>query len=110
MSVIWNKRGTIGGASAIVVIHYDEIGNESFHVFGGEVVRVFTVDERAPHDRVYEIASRADPATLQELIPKGVEIGHQYDQRHAAVAHAIDAMQRGNRHLSAVPATPLSKD
>lgn len=88
---------------AVVAVRFDERGDISYHVIGDERVRFFIIDERAPHDRVYEWTSRQDPAELRELIPAGTAIGSSSDERHAAIEHLVACSERGERHLSAVP-------
>ena len=86
----------------IVVLRFDEDGEQSYHVFGDAGVRLFIVDERVPHDRVYEVLSRDDPATFRDLIPEGAEVGSSQDDRHAAVSHRVDALRSGRKFLSVV--------
>jgi hypothetical protein len=86
----------------IVICHFDESGNESYHVFGDERVRLFIVDDRAPHDRVYEVTSRAPTEEFRNLIAEGETIGHSGDARHEAIKARIDAWQSGQPHLLAV--------
>lgn len=38
---------------SVVIVHFDEDGELDYHVCGKDV-RLFIVDGRAPHDRVYE--------------------------------------------------------
>jgi len=93
----------MGEIQAIVCVHFDERGEIDYRVFGGEEVRLFIVDDRAPHDRVYEWTRRDDPAAFRELVPEGAEIGHSGDERHEAIAARIDAFTSGKPHLSVVP-------
>lgn len=85
----------------VVVVHFDEDGDWSYHVFG-EKVRLFIVDERAPNDRVYEYLSRSEPSYLRDLIPAGSDIGNQNDERHEAIKHRVLAAGEGRSHLSVV--------
>lgn len=87
------------GITGIVVVHFDEDGEQSYHVFGSDV-RLFIVDERAPNDRVYEVLSRDDPATFRELVPEGAEIGSSEDERHQAIVHRINALRDGKPFLN----------
>ena len=86
-------------SEAIVVLHSDEDGEQSYHVFG-DGVRLFVVDERVPNDRVYEVLSRDDPATLRDLIPEGSDIGSSQDERHPAIVHRINALRDGKPFLT----------
>lgn len=86
-----------------VIVHFDEDGEMNYSV-AGEGIRLLIVDDRTPHDRVYEWLPRATPEQIAALIPADATIGHSRDERHAAFAHAIKAAQRGERHLMVVPA------
>lgn len=88
---------------SIVAVHFDEHGEISYHVFGGEEVRLFIVDERAPNDRVYEWLPREDKTCFRKLIPVGTDIGSSHDERHGAIEHVINAVQSSKRHLAVVP-------
>lgn len=90
---------------AVVAVHFNEDGEISYRVVGGDAVRLFIVDDRAPNDRVYEWLPRDPAEALRELIPAGAEIGNSQDARHAAIAHRIMAEQEGRAHLSALPDT-----
>jgi hypothetical protein len=87
---------------AAVIVHFDEQGEINYRVIGGEDVRLFIVDERAPHDRVYEWLPRDDVSVFRGIIPEGVEIGSNSDARHAATAALINAAQEGKPHLTIV--------
>lgn len=91
-----------GATEHVVIVHFDEDGQINYRVFGDERVRLFIVDDRAPNDRIYEWLSREAPAELRALIPEGADIGSSQDERHAAIAARINAMQDGRRHLAAV--------
>jgi predicted Fe-Mo cluster-binding NifX family protein len=86
----------------IVVLRFDEDGEQSYHVFGDAGVRLFIVDERSPNDRVYEVLSRDDPATFRDLVPEGAEIGSSQDERHAAIEHRVNALRGGRPFLATV--------
>ncbi|MFE8106896.1 hypothetical protein [Sphingomonas melonis] len=88
------------GITGIVVVHFDEDGEQTYHVFGSEGIRLFIVDERAPNDRVYEVVSREDPATFRDLVPEGAEIGSSQDERHPAIVHRINALRDGKPFLT----------
>ena len=89
-----------------VIVRFDEDGELSYHVFGGESVRLFIVDERAPNDRVYEYTSRDDAQVFRQIIPADAEIGSQSDERHAAIAHTISAHIEGRPRLALVSPSP----
>jgi hypothetical protein len=93
--------GKLEEAEAVVVIHFDENGEQSYYVFGDKI-RLFTVDERVPNDRVYEWLSRSRPYMLRQLIPDDSEIGNQNDERHEAIKHRVLAADEGRKHLSVV--------
>lgn len=86
----------------IVVVHYDEDGEIGFRVFGDGKTRLFIVDERAPHDRVFEWTEREDMGAFRKLIPEGTEIGHGNDDRHAAISARVIAAASGKSHLNQV--------
>lgn len=88
---------------SIVAVRFDEQGDISYHVFGDDRVRLFIVDERCPHDRVFEWLPRAKIDTLRDLIPEGSTIGSSQDERHPAVKALIEAAMDGRSHLTAVP-------
>lgn len=85
----------------VVIVHFNEDGEMSYHVFG-EKVRLFIVDERVPNDRVYEWLSRSEPSQLREMIPAGSDIGNQNDERHEAIKHRVLAAGDGRSYLSVV--------
>lgn len=91
---------------AAVIVRFDEDGEINYHVIGGEAVRLFIVDERAPHDRVYEWLPRDEASVLREIIPAGTEIGSNQDERHEAVAAKVTARLAGKSHLSIVEPRP----
>lgn len=97
------SQNVSSAVEAIIVVQFDEDGELSYHVCGGETVRLFIVDERAPHDRVYEWLPRCDAATIRSIIPDGAPIGSSQDERHAAVENAVLSLMEGRPHLSVVP-------
>jgi hypothetical protein len=86
---------------AIVIVRFDEYGEQTYHVIGGEAVRLFIVDERCPNDRVYEWLPR-DPADEIKAILKDDPIGSSQDERHPAIAAKVLAFVDGKPHLSVV--------
>ena len=86
----------------MIVVRFDEAGDISYHVYGDERVRLFIVDERAPHDRVYEYTQRQPATAFRDLIPEDTEIGHSGDDRHEAIKARIEAWQDGVSHLRPV--------
>lgn len=87
------------GDRPVCVVHISENGDETYSVFGA--ARMLIIDERAPHDRIYEISSRMDARELAALIGES-EIGHAEDERHEAIAACINAAIDGRKHLSIV--------
>ena len=87
--------------NSAVIVRFDERGDIHYHVIGDDV-RLFIVDERCPHDRVFEITRRDSAETFREVIPEGSVIGHNQDDRHEAVMHRVLQAMDGEKHLSAV--------
>ena len=83
-----------------VIVHFDEEGELSYHICGNKV-RLFVVDERCPHDRVYEMTSRVSNADIGKIL-KNSPIGHSGDERHPAIKARIKAMLDDRSHLSVV--------
>lgn len=81
-----------------VIVHFDEHGELSYFAHGKHV-RLFIVDERAPHDRVYEWLPRCDVVEIAEIIPKSAVIGSSKDRRHKAAKLRIIAATEGRDHL-----------
>lgn len=82
----------------IVIVRFDEKGDPDFIITGDAPVRVFVIDERAPNDRVYELMNRAAKEEAIEAIGDS-EIGSNRDERHAAIAHKINALIDGKPRL-----------
>ncbi|KGM36185.1 hypothetical protein [Inquilinus limosus] len=61
-----------------VIVHWDEQGGMTFHVHGAGV-RLFTVDERAPDDRVFEIESRVEEKDIAAIL-RNDPVGHLGDR------------------------------
>ena len=86
---------------AVVIVRFDEAGEIEYYVSGKRAC-LFIVDERCPHDRVYEYTSRVAQSDIGEILGKS-EIGHSRDRRHAAIeAKVIAAMDGKRTHLSVV--------
>lgn len=64
----------------IVVVHFDRDGDCDFLASGD--LRLIIVDERAPHDRAYEIKGRDDQSAIWEIIGDEEKIGSCDDERH----------------------------
>lgn len=88
-----------------VIVRFDEYGNMDYFV-NGESVRFLIVDERAPHDRVYEWTNRATDEEIREIIPDDAEIGSANDSRHDAVKARVETITDGKPRLSVVPKEP----
>lgn len=86
----------------VVIVRFDEDGEIDYTVIGDDRVRLFIVDERAPHDRVYEYTSSDPVERLREIIPRGSIIGSQHDDRHEAIVARILAAREGRAHLEVV--------
>ncbi|SMF70631.1 hypothetical protein [Allosphingosinicella indica] len=86
----------------VVVIHFLADGDTTYRVFGDGPVRVLFVDEKAPHDRVYEWLSREPMEDLAAIVPEGGAVGSKSDARHPAIANAIEAALEGRPHLRPV--------
>lgn len=88
-------------APNLVIVTFDERGNIDFHACGSDV-RLLVIDERAPHDRIYEYLTRNTPREMAELIRGDETIGSKEDARHPALRAAILALMNGVPHLHAV--------
>jgi len=86
---------------AIAIVRFDENGELTYHVAGDERFRLFILDERAPHDRVYEWTPRETAEVVGGILGND-PIGHSKDERHAAIAAMIEAYQNGHPHLAVV--------
>lgn len=86
--------------TATVIVHFDERGEQSYHV-AGDSVQFFIVDERAPGDRVYEWLRRDDWAAINAIL-RDDPIGSSADERHEAIKHKILKRLDGKRHLEPV--------
>lgn len=75
-----------------VILHIDHEGYPTLHV-AGDPVTVLWVDERVPHDRVYQITERCAPDRLAEIIGDS-DVGHAGDGRNDNLAQAIAARLR----------------
>ncbi len=84
-----------------VIVHFATDGDMLYFV-NGESVRLFIVDERSPHDRVYEWLPRDTQGVIDTIIPADAEIGNNQDDRHAALTHAVLAWIDGKPHLEVV--------
>jgi hypothetical protein len=82
-----------------VVVHIDRDGSENYLACGD--VRLLVIDERTPHDRVYEMSSRITQEQLDAIIG-GSPVGSCADERHAAIAARINADIDGVSHLKVV--------
>lgn len=98
--------GGVAVSEAVIIVRFDEHGDIDYRVCGN--VRLFIVDERCPHDRVYEWLPRCDASEIREIIPEGSEIGSNQDERHAAIEHAVLSFMEGKPHLRAVDDGPNS--
>jgi len=83
-----------------VIVQFDEHGELTYHVQGN--TRLYIVDERAPHDRVYEWLPRATSDEIAEIIPVGEVIGSGQDERAEVLSHRIKAAISHVPHLAVV--------
>lgn len=79
---------------AVVVMHYDENGWLDVKIADpdGKVV-VLTVDDRVPHDRVYEHLTRDDPAEVLAVAPR--PWGNKNDDRQKQTEIKMHRMMTG---------------
>jgi hypothetical protein len=63
----------------LVIAHYEK-GSSSpkFYVMGSNI-RMLTIDENVPTDRVYEITTRSHPRVLDDLLDGSEVIGSRFD-------------------------------
>jgi hypothetical protein len=83
----------------ICVVHISENGEIDF-LLNGEAV-FLVVDERVPHDRVYQMTVQAPRAAINTLIG-GSPTGSRHDRRHAAAVHRIERALQGKSHLGII--------
>jgi|GEM_PF-963651 hypothetical protein len=81
---------------AVVIMHYDENGWLEVKIADpdGSVV-VLTVDDRVPHDRVYEHLLRVEPAEVLALAPR--PWGNKDDERQKQTEIKIHRLEHGLR-------------
>ncbi|AYJ87629.1 hypothetical protein D3Y57_19020 [Sphingomonas paeninsulae] len=79
---------------AMVIVHIDAQGSVDY-LAAGSGLRLFIVDERAPHDRVYEWLPRNSIAQIEEVMPADSEVGSSADARHPAIANRLHAEWAG---------------
>lgn len=84
-----------------VIVRFTQEGELEYLVSPDERVRLFIVDERCPNDRVYEWTQRVAPSEIVAVLGDD-PIGHSKDERHAAIAHVINAYVGGKPRLSVV--------
>ncbi len=86
--------------SGMVVLRFDENGDQTYHVIGNKI-RFFIVDERAPHDRVYEWLDRESADEVKAILGND-RIGSKQDGRHAAIRNAILSDLEGRARLKVI--------
>lgn len=84
-----------------IAVHIGTNGETSYLVPEGCATRLLIIDERAPHDRVYEITDRVEPATIEVAIG-GDPVGSKFDARHEATASRLRAAIESRPHLTIV--------
>lgn len=85
----------------IAIVRFDEDGYITYHVASDGRFRLFIVDERAPHDRVFEWTPRETGEQVAAILGDD-PIGSHQDERHLAIKALIEAHMEGRRHLSVV--------
>lgn len=89
------------GIEGLAIVRFDEHGEITYHIASDGRFRLFIVDERAPHDRVYEWTLRASGPEIADILGDD-PIGSNQDGRHQAVKALIEAQMDGRPHLSIV--------
>lgn len=82
----------------VVVVHFDHKGEITYMKPPG--VRLLIVDDRSPHDHVYEYTSELEQAAFAPFLEG--EIGSMHDARAQALARRIEAAMEGRPHLAPV--------
>lgn len=85
----------------VALLRWTEDGELQLGMFG-DGIRMLVIDERVPHDRVYEVTHREQLHALDALIPPGTEVGHADDERHEALVARMTALFNGKPHLRVV--------
>lgn len=88
--------------SAIVIVRQRNIGDFPELTIIGENVRVYSVCDYTPHDRVYEMTLRDDPAVFEQIIPPDSVIGSANDDRHEALSAKILEFVDGTPSLKVI--------
>lgn len=88
----------------VALIRFDEMGEMQLGIFG-QGVRLVVIDERAPHDRVYEVTHREPLKALNRLVSPDEPIGHANEARHEAMVARMTALFAGKPHLQVVGGT-----
>ena len=88
------------GADAPVVVVHIGIGGDVNYLMAGPV-DFFVVDERSPHDRVYQMTHEATRDGIAAVLGEDA-IGSRHDARHPAIAARIIAAAEGASHLREV--------
>ena len=83
----------------VVVVHIAEDGAFRYLVHGE--ARLLIVDERAPHDRVYEITDQVPAQEIANVL-RDDAIGSRNDDRHEAISARILTFINGRPHLRVV--------
>jgi hypothetical protein len=94
--------GHVADLRPVAVVRWTDDGEMQLGIFG-DGVRMLVIDERSPHDRLFEITHREPLRALDALVPAGSEIGHRDDDRHDAMVERMRSLFEGKPHLTAVP-------
>lgn len=90
--------------AGVAIVRFDQNGEITYHVASDSRFRLFIVDERAPHDRVYEWTMRASGEEVAAILGDD-PIGSNQDERHAAIKALVEARMDGKPHLSVIEGT-----
>jgi hypothetical protein len=63
----------------LVIAHYERGETVPHYYVMGSNVRMITIDDNAPSDRVYEITNRSHPRILEQLLDGTETIGSLHD-------------------------------
>jgi hypothetical protein len=82
----------------VVIVHFDHKGEITYLKPQG--VRLLIVDDRSPHDHVYEWTTEHERAAFEPFF-RG-DVGTAHDARGRAMRHRINAAMEGRSHLEPV--------
>jgi hypothetical protein len=94
-------RSGVPAIEGFVVVHFQANGSMDYLISGDKRFRLFVVDERAPHDRVYEMTKRCSKERVAAVLGND-PIGHAGDSRNAAIVARIREYVEGTPRLRVV--------